>query len=431
MARLATSEGVIAPPKWTTEVVKIRDLIEWEQNPVFLSKHDAEEIKKSLQKFGMVIPLVANAPLENGTRRLIDGHQRKAVMAWAQMAGGDDDVEVRVPDRMLTELECDELSIRLRRNQGEFDWDRLANMDIDDLLEWGFTQDEFEWHGVDIEVPEILDGDGQGDPEADNQSELPPDALGGVNNPLWLKKVTSFPSSNELGIPDLLPEMLYQPADDVGIYVGHHTTAHEEYLWNYQNSSAVGMDFTKTILCFYTYDEKFDPIWEDYPDYIEKWLAQGWRAVVSPNWSLFPFEPRVVQLYNIYKSRFIGRYLQAVGMKVIPDLDWNTIEEFQFNMLGIPVGLPCLSVQLQTNTKFGNMRKGRIEGLNVIAQKLKPESIMIYGAKATDKLDYERAMPAKIKRIYVESVNQRLHKSLGKRKKIKRPDEFIGGKFEL
>ncbi len=137
---------------WSTVQLRLGDLIEWEYNPVTLSKHDAAEIKKSIDKFGLVLPLVANAPLEGGVRRLIDGHQRKAIMLMAKQAGKDTMVDVRVPSRPLEERECDELSIRLRRNAGEFDWDILANsFDLPDLLEWGFEKDELLGKGFDME----------------------------------------------------------------------------------------------------------------------------------------------------------------------------------------------------------------------------------------------------------------------------------------
>lgn len=136
---------------WTTEKIKLGDLVEWENNPVQLSKHDFEQIKISLDKFGLVLPLVANQPArKNGKRRLIDGHQRKTILVYSEMADTETVLDVRVPNRKLTERECDELSIRLRRNTGEFDFDVLANQfDAGDLLDWGF--EEFEL-GMDAPV---------------------------------------------------------------------------------------------------------------------------------------------------------------------------------------------------------------------------------------------------------------------------------------
>lgn len=115
----------------------------WEKNPVKLSKADAEQIRVSIEKFGQVLPLVANAPAANGKRRLMDGHQRKSVELAARAWGADTEVDVRVPDRLLTAAECDELSLRLRRNHGETDYMKLlTNFDMDQLISAGFGESE-------------------------------------------------------------------------------------------------------------------------------------------------------------------------------------------------------------------------------------------------------------------------------------------------
>ena len=140
---------------WITEQVRLGSLVEWEHNPVQLSKHDAEQIEISLKKFGLVLPLVANAAAGGGLRRLIDGHQRKTILIYSRMADADTVLDVRVPSRELTERECDELSIRLRRNTGEFDWDILSGFDAPELISWGFKREDFAAKGI------FLDEDGK------------------------------------------------------------------------------------------------------------------------------------------------------------------------------------------------------------------------------------------------------------------------------
>ena len=50
----------------------------------------------------------------------------------------DDDVP-------FTEEEIDELNIRLNKNTGSWDWDKLANeWDVNLLCEWGFKPDDFD-----------------------------------------------------------------------------------------------------------------------------------------------------------------------------------------------------------------------------------------------------------------------------------------------
>ena len=128
---------------WVTEQRKLKDLNEWDKNPRQLSKHDAEEIAKSIHKFNLADPLVINTD-----NQIIGGHQRKRVM----LSNGykpDDLVDVRVPSRQLTEKEAEELNVRLNRNAGEWDFDMLANeFELDDLLEWGFTEADFDLEGT-------------------------------------------------------------------------------------------------------------------------------------------------------------------------------------------------------------------------------------------------------------------------------------------
>lgn len=149
---------------WTTERRKLSELVEWEKNPRQLSKHDAKALEESLRKFGLVDPLVVN--LDN---TLIGGHQRKHVMEFVRLFG-DAEIDCRVPSRQLDETEADELGIRLNRNSGEWDWDKLvSNFDMPDLLEWGFEQADFEAQGIELEPEEPLEDPGA---QVDRAEEL-------------------------------------------------------------------------------------------------------------------------------------------------------------------------------------------------------------------------------------------------------------------
>lgn len=190
---------------WTTERVKLGDLVEWESNPVQLSKHDFEQIKISLEKFGLVLPLVANRPKMKRSvkRRLIDGHQRKTIMVYAEMAGLDTEFDVRVPSRKLTDRECDELSIRLRKNTGDFDFDILANIfQVDDLLDWGFQGYELGLDGEDIDFDEAWEG------------------------------MPEFEQEHQLGIKDIIIHFNTQEdIDEFSRLVNQKITAKTKYIW--------------------------------------------------------------------------------------------------------------------------------------------------------------------------------------------------------
>ena len=131
------------PITWSVIPVRLSDLQEWEKNPVMMTPREAKEIENGIRKFGLAIPLVANAPL-NGKRRLIDGHQRKSIVIASKIQRKDSLVSVSVPDRILTEAECDELTLRLRKNQGHFDPVKLNIFDREFLFDIGFDESELD-----------------------------------------------------------------------------------------------------------------------------------------------------------------------------------------------------------------------------------------------------------------------------------------------
>lgn len=129
------SRGGSARLEWRTERRRVRDLVPWEGNPRKISEKQAEQLRASLDRFG-----VADIPVIDADGTIVGGHQRCAIL-MAQ-GKGDLEVDVRVPSRKLTGDEFAELNLRLNRNLGAWDFDVLADMDEDLLLSVGFDEEE-------------------------------------------------------------------------------------------------------------------------------------------------------------------------------------------------------------------------------------------------------------------------------------------------
>jgi len=121
---------------WHNEKRKINDLIPYSANPRQMTEKQVEDLKKSLEKFDLV-----EIPAINTDNTILAGHQRLKIM---QLLGrGEEDIDVRVPDRLLTHQEVKEYNIRSNKNTGQWDFEILANnFEIPDLLEWGFDDKE-------------------------------------------------------------------------------------------------------------------------------------------------------------------------------------------------------------------------------------------------------------------------------------------------
>lgn len=121
---------------WSTQRRKVKDLIPYAPNPRKMTKEQSRQLLASIDKFDYV-ELIAIQP----DNRIIAGHMRVKILK--SKGWGNKEIEVRVPDRLLTDDEMKEYLIRSNKNTGEWDWDLLANdFDPEDLFAWGFTPEE-------------------------------------------------------------------------------------------------------------------------------------------------------------------------------------------------------------------------------------------------------------------------------------------------
>ena len=118
-----------------TEQRKVSELIPFEGNPRKMSELQVAFLRQSLQKFGL-----AEIPVIDTDNIICAGHQRLRVL---QLLGeGEIVIDVRVPNRKLTDEEFREYNLRSNQNRGDFDFEELAHYDLDFLAEIGFDKDE-------------------------------------------------------------------------------------------------------------------------------------------------------------------------------------------------------------------------------------------------------------------------------------------------
>lgn len=116
--------------------VKIEWLNEAEYNPRVLSDKQKEDIKKSIEQFGFVNPLVVNKRVGRANV-LVGGHQRLKV---AKELGY---TEVPVVYVDLDKEKEKELNVRLNKNTGDWDLEVLGQeFNKLELKDWGFDDEE-------------------------------------------------------------------------------------------------------------------------------------------------------------------------------------------------------------------------------------------------------------------------------------------------
>ena len=255
-------------------------------------------------------------PIE-GTDRytVLDGNQR--LKAMRRLKRKD------MPCVIYTELtneERDDIITRSNINNGEWN---VA------LLQSDYAHIDFEYIGLKIDLPDLAETaqqamgntgeqftEEQTEEQQEEGTEEKPDA---ERMAFWYRMMGDYlyPSDNEYEIPLLL-------TDNQPVHLELPFTP-----WGVEGRYKKGI----TTYHFYVDDYRFEKLYKD-PIML---LSSGCKAVVEPNNSIHDQTPIAYGIYQIYRKRYLARYLQECGMQVWVDL--NVSHRFmEYNLLGVPDG---------------------------------------------------------------------------------------------
>lgn len=132
------------------------------------------------------------------------------------------------------------------------------------------------------------------------------------------------------------------------------------------------------IVHFFLDDYKFEVLWNDPLPRIEK--LKSHKAVLSPNFSVYTEMPIAMKIYNTFRSRWCGAYLQSNGVKVIPTLAWGGPETFWFCFDGIEKN----SIVAVSTVGVRTEKDLFMQGYNEMLRRIKPSHIISYGKPFED-----------------------------------------------
>jgi DNA modification methylase len=117
--------------QWHTEQRRVSELKGYDKNPRYLTPEQENALVESLQRFNLV-----EIPAINADGTIIAGHQRCAILH--KLGRGEQYIDVRVPNRALTEAEFAEYNVRSNANTGSWDEEMSAQLYDAPMLEgWG------------------------------------------------------------------------------------------------------------------------------------------------------------------------------------------------------------------------------------------------------------------------------------------------------
>lgn len=158
---------------------------------------------------------------------------------------------------------------------------------------------------------------------------------------------------------------------------------------------------------FYEDDYLFERIWRNPSKYLG--ILKRFEGVILLDFSIYRDMPLVMQLWNIYRSRAIGCWLQRNGVKVIPNIRFGDKRTYRICCEGISRNC-VISVGSHGNLKNCIDRKIFLEGLDVIVKRLQPKVIIVYGA--TPEKYFKKYIDAGIQIIQFDSNYATSHKEV-------------------
>lgn len=132
---------------------------------------------------------------------------------------------------------------------------------------------------------------------------------------------------------------------------------------------------------FYEDDVKFERFWNQPEKYLDR--LSKFEGLISPDFSLWVDMPEPQQIWNTYRDRAMGHWLQSHGLKVIPNVRFSDERSYCYCFNGVPrhaticVGSHGLMKAKRDREMF---KRGLIETLDRLA----PTCLLVYGTAPKD-----------------------------------------------
>ena len=289
----------------TSEVtlIPLRHLRVLPNNPRTVTQAKLNQLCRSIRENGFYAHRALAVEPIPGTPDyyVLDGNQRKKALARLKRKAAPCIIYTD-----LTEEERARLILMGNINVGEWDAQLLVS-DFQPVVDFDAIGLEFEMPQFEADpVPTVTKdkatgSDGSGDaadgetpPDGDDASQTDPEAEDRLSFYYRMMGDYLYPTDNEYQIPTLL-------ADRQPVHVELPIAP-----WGAEGRYKKGI----ATYHFYVDDYRFEQLFKN-PILL---LQSGCRAVVEPNVSIHDQTPVAIALYQIYRKRYLARYLQECGL---------------------------------------------------------------------------------------------------------------------
>ena len=129
----------------------------------------------------------------------------------------------------------------------------------------------------------------------------------------------------------------------------------------------------KSIVIMFNYDNVLNNVWDNPYKYLSKFLH--FKALCTPDFTIYPGMNINDVRYNIYKNRWIGCLWQEKGYKVIPTIQWALEDTYDMCFSGVEKG----SVVIISTLGCASNYEVFLKGFNKMKEVIKPSLIIVFG----------------------------------------------------
>ena len=194
----------------------------------------------------------------------------------------------------------------------------------------------------------------------------------------WMVKGADFSSAHEF------------PVLDQACFVPERAVPFEKAM------KSVRARDTQQWVHFYMHDKGFECVWRNPKKYLG--VFQRFDGVITPDYSLYRDMPLAMQVWNMYRNRALGYWLQSQGVPIIPNVRWGDERTYDVAFEGLGQGG---TVAVSTNGCIQDKldRYDFKKGLEKMVEALQPDTIVNYSYTPDDIFGIHKEQGIKVVQI--------------------------------
>jgi len=128
---------------------------------------------------------------------------------------------------------------------------------------------------------------------------------------------------------------------------------------------------------FFAEDRDIEVVWSR-PHKPLNSLSQ-FKSVLTPDFSLYRDWPRVMQMWNVYRSRWVGCFWQSKGFQVVPTISWSNSDSWRFAFEGVAKGSLVAVSAIGVSRHDMTQLQMFVDGFKEMVNQLDPCAVIVSG----------------------------------------------------